>query len=592
MKRIAILAVVAFGLAGVAALAVPLVVSPDLIKHRIAERISAATGRQVTLAGEPSLSVYPHLAVTIDGLTIANPKGMGDDPFLVADEVTTRLSLLPLITGRMELNTLELVRPRVHLITESDGRSNWQMAGTDANGRPAIADLAFGRLRIADGTVVYDDLAAKRHEELNAVALDLSWDRATSAASGNGKLQWRGEAIEFNGSVTNPLDLFADKGSPVRFAIASTPLRISFNGTALGIDGADLEGDASVSTPSLRKVIAWLGTPLGNGSILGPASIAGRLSWHGSGLSFSKASFSLDGNEAQGVASIDFSGARPAIQGTIAAAKLDLSPYFEAARADASANGPWPFAATRLPVADFVDCDLRLSVSEVLIGAMRMTGFGATGTIKSGAVTVNIGQAQVYGGKLAATIAAEMSGTKLATEVKATIDGALAQAPLKDFLGIGVLSGKANAQVDISGSGTTWGALVHSLAGTASIAIADGTLGGIDMQAIAARMIDPLAEPMPPGDGSAPFSKLAGTIAIANSVLSTGDLTLAGPDYAVALNGRGSLLTGSIEGQATLTMKAGAGKTIPLSLTGTWRAPLIGPRQLTLMGKDTGQPRG
>jgi AsmA protein len=592
MKRIAILAVVAVGLAGLAALAVPFVISPDLIKQRIAERISAATERNVTLAGEPSLSIYPHLAVTIDGLTIANPKGMGDDPFLVADEVTARLRLLPLLTGRVELDAFELVRPRLHLITDGDGRSNWKMAGDDAERGPAIAELALGRLQVADGTVVYDDLAAKRHEELSEVDLDLTWASATSATSGNGSLKWRGEAIEFNGSVANPLDLFAGKGSSVRLAIASTSLRVSFNGKALGLDGADFEGDASVSTPSLRKVVAWLGTPMGNGSILGPASIAGRLSWHGSGLSFSKASFSLDGNEAQGVASIDFGGARPAIQGTIAAAKLDLSPYFEAARADASANGPWPFAATRLPIADMVDCDVRLSVSEVLIGSVRLMALGATGTIKDGTVTVNIGQAKVYGGQLSATVATRMEGDRLAAHVKATIDGALAQAPLKDLMDIGSLSGKARASIDINGGGATWGELVHSIAGNASIAIADGTLTGIDMKEIAARMVDPLAEPMPPGDGSSAFSKLAGTVAIANSILSTGDLTLEGQDYSVALSGRGSLISGSIEANATLAMNAGAGKTIPLAVTGTWRAPLIGPRQLTLRGGDPGQPRG
>ena len=592
MKRIAILAVIAVGLAGLAALAVPFVISPDLIKQRIAERISAATERNVTLAGEPSLSIYPHLAVTIDGLTIANPKGMGDDPFLVADEVTARLRLLPLLTGRVELDAFELVRPRLHLITDGDGRSNWKMAGDDAERGPAIAELALGRLQVADGTVVYDDLAAKRHEELSEVDLDLTWASATSATSGNGSLKWRGEAIEFNGSVANPLDLFAGKGSSVRLAIASTSLRVSFNGKALGLDGADFEGDASVSTPSLRKVVAWLGTPMGNGSILGPASIEGKLSWHGSGLSFSKASLGLDGNEAQGVASIDFSGPRPAIQGTFAAAKLDLSPYFEAVRADLSAKGPWPFAATRLPIADMVDCDVRLSVSEVLIGSVRLMALGATGTIKDGTVTVNIGQAKVYGGQLSATIATRMEGDRLAAHVKATIDGALAQAPLKDLMDIGSLSGKARASIDIDGGGATWGELVHSIAGNASIAIADGTLTGIDMKEIAARMVDPLAEPMPPGDGSSAFSKLAGTVAIANSILSTGDLTLEGQDYSVALSGRGSLISGSIEANATLAMNAGAGKTIPLAVTGTWRAPLIGPRQLTLRGGDPGQPRG
>ena len=592
MKRIAILAVIAVGLVGLGALAVPLLVSPDLIKQRIAERISAATGRQVTLAGEPNLSIYPHLAVTIDRLTIANPQGMGDDPFLVADEVTTRLHLLPLLTGRVALDTFELVRPRVHLISDGNGRANWQMAAGDGQGGPAIGDLALGQVRIDDGTVVYDDLADKRHEELDAVNLDIAWAAPDAAASGNGKLAWRGETVEFNGSVASPRDLFAGKGSQVRFAIASTPLRVSFNGKALGVDGANLEGEASVSTPSLRTVVALLGAPLGNGPILGPASIAGKLAWHGSGLSFTEATFSLDGNDAKGAASIDFSGARPAVQGTIAAAKLDLSPYFEAVRADAGANGPWPFAATRLPVADLADCDIRISASEVLIGGVRMTGFGATGIVKDGVVTVNIGEAQVYGGKLGATIAAKMDGDRLVGHVKATIDGALAQAPLKDLLAVEALSGKANASIDVNAGGASWGALLHSLAGDASIAIADGTLSGIDIKAIAARMVDPLAEPMPPGGGSALFGKLAATLSIANSVVSTGDLTVDGQDYAVALNGRGSLITGSVEANATLTMTAGAGATIPLTITGTWASPLIGPRQLTLREDGAELPRG
>ncbi len=592
MKRIAILAVIAVGLAGLATLAVPLLVSPDLIKQRIAGEISAATGRAVTLSGEASLSVYPHLAVTIDGLTIANPEGMGDDPFVVADEVTTRLRLLPLLTGRMELEAFELVRPRVHLVSDGDGRANWKMARDDANGQPAIADLAVGVLQIDDGTIVYDDLANKRHEEVSAVDLNLAWAGAAASASGNGKLLWRGEAVEFNGSVASPLDLITGKGSSVHLAIASTPLRLSFSGKALGIDGVDFEGDASLNTPSLRKVVAWLGTPLGNGSILGPASIAGKLSWHGSGVQFSKADVSLDGNDAQGVLAVDFSGVRPAIQGTFAAAKLDLSPYFEAARADLGANGPWPFAVTRLPVADLIDCDLRLSVSEVLIGSVRMTGFGATGTIKDGAATVNIGEAQVYGGKLSATIAAKMDGDRLNAHIKAAIAGAQAQGPLTDLMAIGALSGKANASIDVNGSGATWGELAHSIAGGGSVAIVNGTLNGFDMKQLAARMIDPLAEPMPPGNGSAPFGKLAGTVAIANSILSTSDLTVDGKDYTVALNGRGSLITGSVEASATLAMKADPGQAIPLSVTGTWRTPLIGPRQVTLRDDQAGLPRG
>ena len=205
---------------------------------------------------------------------------------------------------------------------------------------------------------------------------------------------------------------------------------------------------------------------------------------------------------------------------------------------------------------------------------------------------MNIGQAQVYGGKLDATVVARMDGGRLITHVRAAIDGALVQGPLKELLNIEVLSGKANASIDVNGSGATWGELALSAAGGVAITVADGTLAGIDMKEIAARMVDPLAEPMPPSEGSVPFDKLAGTLVIANSILSTGDLTLDGQDYTAALDGRGSLLTGLVEANATLATKADPGRTIPLAVTGTWRAPLIGPRQVSLQESGAAQPRG
>jgi AsmA protein len=593
MKRIAVLAVIAVGCVALIAVAVPLLVSPSLIKQRIADRISAATGRTVTISGEPTVSIYPHLAVTIGGLTIAGPKGSGDDPFVVADQVTTHIRVWPLLTGRIDLTSFHLSRPTIHLITDSKGRPNWLPEHGGKDGVPAAASLSLGRIEIADGTVVYDDAEDKRHEEFDKVGLDLTWSTPASSATGSGRFQWRGEPVEFNGTVVNLLDLLSGRGSTVRFAVASTPLRLSFNGAMISLTGADLVGDAQVSTPSLRRVVEWLGTPLGNGSILGPASVQGKLSWRGSVLSLANAAFSLDGNDAQGVASVDFSGPRPALHGTIAASKLDLSPYVEAAVADIGAKGPWPFTPTRLPLANLIDCDLRLSASDVLIGAVRMAGLGATGSIRDGVVAVDIGEADVYGGKLSAKIDARTVDNNLTAHVKATIRGALAQAPLKDLLNVGSLSGKADATIDIGASGATWGALAQSTAGEASLAVAEGAINGVDLGKIARRMIDPLADPMPPGGGEEPFDRLSATVLIANGILSTKDLAVTGQDYDVALAGRGSLVTGSLDANATLVMKTGSAATVPLTISGTWRAPLIGPRQLTLQdGTGGARPRG
>ena len=573
MRRIAILAAAAVGLAAIAALAVPSLVSPDQLRQRIAERIGAASGRAVHISGEPNLSIYPHVAISAGGLTIANAEGMGDDPLASVEAVTARIRVLPLFLGRVEFESFTFTRPRIHLVRDAEGSGNWPLLA-DRNDKTAIA---LGRMLVTDGTVVFDDLATHEHEELTAVALDLNWGAPSSALKGSGSAEWREEAVEFNGSVSQPLDLISGQPSPVRFAIASTPLRVSFNGTATLTENARLEGDTSITSSSLRRVIAWLGTPMGTGSILGPASIDGAMSWIGPVISFDDASVSLDGNEAQGAVAISLSGERPAVQGTFAATKLDISPYIEAMRADMSADGPWPFAATRLPIADAFDCDLRFSAAEVLAGAVRLGSVAATTTIKDGALSADIGRAQAYGGALTARIAAKMAGDGLVAHVTAEATGVSAHSPLNDLFAVSALSGKAHATFDLEARGATWGAFAHSAAGTIGFDIADGTVAGVDVADLGKRMADPLAEPVPGGEGSTRFHRLAGTLAVAGSTISSDDVVLEGGDYTVNLSGRGSLLTGSVTGKARLAMNAD--DPVPLAITGTWRAPLFGPDQ-------------
>ena len=106
-------------------------------------------------------------------------------------------------------------------------------------------------------------------------------------------------------------------------------------------------------------------------------------------------------------------------------------------------------------------------------------------------------------------------------------------------------------------------------------------------------MIDPLAEPLASGQGSTSFTRLTGTLAIEGSALRTDNLAADGKNYHVALSGRGSLLTGMVEGKAKLRMMDAAGKpkdTVPLLLSGSWRSPVIAPDQGTKKSERATEP--
>jgi AsmA protein len=263
---------------------------------------------------------------------------------------------------------------------------------------------------------------------------------------------------------------------------------------------------------------------------------------------------------------------RPAVEGTIASERLDLTPYAEAARGSATAEGSWVIAPVSLAFADALDANVRVTAGQVLIGATRLVAVDAGVTVKDGAIGVDIAKAQLYGGSLVARVGAGMVGDALVAGADAEISGVPARVALADLAGIDSIDGTAAVSLSVQSRGATWGELARGLAGTGAVSVTRGTLAGLDVTAIAEAMADPLAEPLEAVAGSTAFSRLAATLTMGNGGLSTGDLTMSGSGYSLALSGKGSLISGLVEAKATLAGRFGD---IPLNVTGRWRVPLI-----------------
>jgi AsmA protein len=583
MKRAAIIVVLAAAALAIVVAALPFVVPGSFLRERMADSLTRLTGRTVAINGETALSIYPHVALTANALTVANRRGMGDDPFLAAETTSARLRLVPLLIGRIEFEEISLVKPRIHLVTDNNGRSNWRPPGearVRVAGQPATGAGIPGTwpslVRITNGTIVYDNLASDRREEMAGVDLEVNWPRANLAASVRGTTQWRGESVDFNASATQPGDLLRGGTSAVRFSLAATPLRIQFNGKATG-DGnllgpLTLAGDATVATPSMRRTIEWLGTPIGAGSILGTASIGGHVGWAGATVTFDQATVELDGNSATGTLSASFAGARPNVTAALALDSLDLSPYLESIRADVGAEGSWVISPARIPFADALDAEIDLAAAQVMLGEIRIGRTSATMSVKSGALSLDVRNARFYGGQLEARIGARMDGDALAGKAQVTLSDVPAQLALADLAGVASLDGATDATLDLATRGRIWGEVVHDIAGIGQIHLTGGTVRGFDLPAIARHFADPLAEPVEAGSGSTAFTTLAAGLVVGDGTLHTDNLVMHGKDFVLNLAGRGSVLSGAVNARATLTTGR---MDLPLAVTGTWREAVV-----------------
>jgi AsmA protein len=608
MKRLIVLVIAVVAIIGTAIVAAPFIAATDLARRSIAAQIEAWTGRPVSFRGEPRVKLFPFLTLTIEDVRIGNPPEMGGDPLVVMEGLTSKLRLLPFLIGQVDVAEFRLIRPRFTLTVDAEGRANWPISqwtiSRDGSGDETadteaeivrIGNIKLGRFSVVDGSVTYDNFRSGRHEEVSALDLRLEWPRVAESVAGAGSLNWRGELVEFNGSITEPLKLIAGESSAARFGIASKPLRVSFTGAVNSIASAQIEGATTVTAPSVRRVAEWLGVPMGQGAILGAGLLDGEVNWIGPSLSFSEAHIELDGNRADGALALDFSDERPKLTGTLALQTLDLSAYLETFQATISTEGPWPLAPVRMPLLDVADVDVRLSAGEILVGPTRIGKSALSTALHDGKLAVDIGEAQFYGGSLEADAAVEMSDGTLIGSARATIGNTPVGAALGDFFGLSFLDGEASATLEISGHGDTWGALTEAVRGTADVQVTNGTLRGVEVGQIAnsagaSRIVDPAA-----GTGTIPFKSLSASLKLADGAIEGNDISVSGDGFTMNIDGRISLMNDSLRARGVLAAARadsdrGETRDVPFVVSGSWTSPYVLPDYERLIQRSRAEP--
>jgi AsmA protein len=121
-------------------LGVVLFVDPNDYRDDIERVVESKTGRQLTLSGDLSLSIFPWLALKAGPASLGDAPGFGDEPFVSIQEARVGVRLLPLLRGQIEVGDVRLAGARIRLITDESGRNNWADLGEqEATEEPAPA---------------------------------------------------------------------------------------------------------------------------------------------------------------------------------------------------------------------------------------------------------------------------------------------------------------------------------------------------------------------------------------------------------------------------------------------------------------------
>lgn len=264
------------GLIIVAAIAILLLVDPNDFRGEITEAVTEATGRSMKIDGDLSLSVFPWLGINTGAVELGNAKGFGKQAFAKIDSTQIRVRLLPLLSTKIEMDTLVLNGLELNLQRNKQGQDNWSdLGGTaqsakqpqaDSSGPPKLAALAIGGIQLENARINFDDRQANK--QFTTSALNLTTGSlepgAPVALTLEGNIDSSAPAMNGHIDLTTTLQANPFAGS---FALGDMQLTVDLKGKDL--PGGQLQArlDADVSADLINQTIAVNGLALNSGPL-------------------------------------------------------------------------------------------------------------------------------------------------------------------------------------------------------------------------------------------------------------------------------------------------------------------------------------
>jgi AsmA protein len=593
-KRLA-LAIAAVVVALVATMGtISLFMPRDSVRAAVMSEIRNATGLDLVLRGDVDVSLFPTGSITLNNVSL------GDDanPVLASDQLNARLRFFPLLTGRIEIADIALVRPHIKLTYDKGGRSNWSATvdalaralGPKAN-RPADA-TSFSEIRIDDGTVDVSDPARGLTETFTKVGLALAWPSISKSFAATGRFEWHGQGVDTTISLTDFAAALVGDRSGLKVRMTGAAVKLAFEGNVSTAPTLKVEGTLAADSSSLRDTLRWAGYQPMTGGGFGRFALKAKTSVTSGAIALSAVNVELDGNVAEGVLTFSTDGRRT-VQGTLAADELNLTPYISTVRLLTANERDWNEGPLSIENLNGIDLDLRLSAARITVANAKLGRTAIAANLRGGKFNVTIGESQAFNGVLKGTLALAPSDSGADFKSQLQFVDVDLEKCLGEVFQFRRLEGRGDIELTLDASGNSVLAMTRTVSGSAKLAGRQGAMVGLNVEQLLRRLERrPLSGAGDFRNGRTPYEKLTVDIKIAEGVATIDTVHLEGSKVRLGLSGTASIPAREFDlrGVAALASSSSADTPpafeLPFMVQGPWDDPMMLPDTQALMSRS------
>ncbi len=558
----------------------------DLAAREAERRIEAATGRDLTL-GAVQISLWPALGFSAEHASLSNPDGFATDkPFIAADRIVFAVAIMPLLRGAVEVKQLVLEGAEIRLEAKQDGAANWAFPTENTSqSETTIEDLRLDDVRLVNSMVSFQGAADEAPLVLQDVDANMALQSLDQPAQIEAAFDYRDQRVNVESDLGLPRALLEKGQTPLNARVTSDALTATLDGAFNAENGA-LTGQLEANGASLRRLLAWIGSPMSDGGGFGAFNVAGVMAHEGQTTRLSNATLRLDAIEARGdLAMTNQDNGRLLVTGALSAPSIDLNTYLPPPAQGAEAAGVQVETAWSQDRLDFsglraLDANLNLTLGALRFQRMSFSDAVMNLRLANGAADARLSRISLYGGAGSARLIADGAGATPRIAVELDVQNIQAEPLLRDAIGFDKITGRGRLRASLVGQGASQAAVMRALHGNASFNFNDGQWKGVNLAQIARSVQAAVTGQTQSGGGATDFAELSSTFTVADGIAATDNLRLLNPF--VRLDGAGLINIGaqtidmriapravrSTEGQGGDASIAGLG--IPFRVSGTW----------------------
>jgi AsmA protein len=421
--------------------------------------------------------------------------------------------------------------------------------------------------------------------------LSFAWPSIARGFGATGRFVWRGEAFDASANAADLLAALSGDRSGLKIRLAGPPFKLAFDGHISQRPTLKMEGTLATDGKSLRDLMRWANMQPLPGGGGGRFALKAQTTLIGGNFALSNANLELDGNVTEGVLALS-TDPRMTLKGTLAGESLDLTPYIANAEVLRANERDWSRAALSVDGLSDFDLDLRLSAARVTVGSAKFGRTGVAANLRSGRLTVAIGEAQAFGGSLKGALVLAKDGEDANIKSQLQFTDVDLEACLGELFGLKRLEGKGNLTFSLEASGDSVLALARTLSGAASLTAKQGAITGFNVEQLLKRLEQrPLSIAGDFRRGRTPFDRLDVALRIAGGTAQVEDVKLEGGAIRLTVSGSASIPMRDLDLKGTASLVSASAESapsfeLPFVVQGRWDDPIMLPDAQSLIRRS------